>query len=65
MTVNQTVKNVLAFLRGNVERRAETLLDARRFVRKLEGFSGDEQRLLEYALGSRARLREFCSTFKA
>ncbi len=65
MTVSQKVRNVLSFLRSNLERRSDTLRDARRFVRGLEGFSDEERCLLECALGSRDALREFCSAFKA
>ena len=52
------VRNILVYLGSNVLNELETLPEARRFVRNLDGLSGDERRYLQRALKSKASIIE-------
>ena len=63
--VTKRARNLLGFLRDNVEQEVETIRDARKFVRQIEECLSEYERLfLGCALQSRVQMREFCSALK-
>jgi len=63
--VTKRARNLLGFLRTNVEQDLETIRDARKFVRQVEDYLSETERLfLGCALRSRAQLREFGAAIK-
>ena len=63
--VTNRVRNLLGFLRDNVEQNRETIRDARRFVRQIEDHLSEPERLLlGCALRSQAQMRQFASALK-
>jgi hypothetical protein len=63
--VTKLACNMLEFVRDNVKQKTESLTEARKFVRHVEGHLSDTERLfLDCALHSRAHLQAFSSKIK-
>ena len=61
--VTDRARNVLAFLKKNVESDVETMKDARRFVRDLEELSDGERLFLDCALKDMGSMAQFGTAF--
>jgi hypothetical protein len=61
--LSDTTRNLLKFLNDAVEEWDDDLPAARRFVRQIRHISDQERFILEQALESRERLRQYRSIF--
>jgi hypothetical protein len=63
MQITDRGRNLLGFLRDNVERGAETVAEAKKFASQVKpDLPEEDRRAVELALRSRAKLRDFCSS---
>jgi hypothetical protein len=62
--ITRRTRNLLEFIRSNVEQGVESVREARKSVTEMKELSEYERLLLGCALNSRAHLEEFCSAFK-
>ena len=64
--IPKQTRNVISFLRRNVDDEVETIEEARRFARRMEAhFSETERLCLSCALRSPAQLRQFDAAFRS
>jgi hypothetical protein len=62
--IRERSRNVLHFIKHSVEEEGESLLQARKFVEKLEQLDELEKLVLGCALESRAQLKAFAASYK-